>query len=192
MIIVSQIEHILLYAIPELKPVRKGFVSQVLAVTPLAVHDNLYTAEQTLLWNSFCEHHAGNRISMVTPSERYVFNLAILPPAGQREGVIVRHEMGVGDFGPSRAVWSVDPWDRVELQSCTHFTRPDNHVGYMRLGRSKPTDPSRRISIPFAGEVGEVLDVSWDEQSGLILILVIFWGGGFGPAKTRLLMVELI
>jgi hypothetical protein len=193
MVIVSHVENILLYAIPELKPVREGFASQVLAVTPLVVHDNLYADEQTLLWNSFCEHHSGNRIPTAAASENDVFHLIILPPAGQREGVIVRHEIGVGDFGPSRAVWSVDQWDEIGLQSCTHFTRPDNHVGYMRLGRSKPADPSRIISIPLAGEVGEVLDVSFDEQSSLIFILAVFREGErLEVEKRRLLMVELI
>jgi hypothetical protein len=197
MIIVSLVSRILLYAIPTLQPMREGVTLQAIPVTPLAVHRNSGTNGQSRLWNFVCDHHTGNRLASAGASEADDFDLIILPPAKQHEdSVIVRHSMGIGDFGPSRSVWSKDTWgstEDIELQSCTYFTRPVNHVGYMRLGNPLPPDPSRVSSIPLRGEMGDILDLSWDEQSGRLVILVVF-REGVNPEmeRRRLLMVDLL
>jgi hypothetical protein len=195
MIVVSLGRRMLLYSIPELSPVREGFVSQAITVTPLVVPESSETKEQQLLWNSFCSHHTGNRLPTAGSSDDGGFYLVVLPPAGQQEDttITVHHGIAVGNFGPSRAIWSKQlPWtDRIELQSCTYFTRPDDCVGYMRLGRSKSPDPSRLISIPIGEEIGDVFDLSWDEQSGLIFLLVIYWDGD-EVEKRQILTVDLI
>ena len=191
MIIISLVERILLYAIPELGPAHEDPTSHVVTVTPLAVHEESGTQKQNVLWDSFCAHHMGDRLFTAGATEKG-FDLIILPPAGQREGVIHRHALGAGDFGPSRVIWSnANIWTSgLDLFSCTHFTRHDNHVGYMRLGRSRSSDPSRISCIPI-DEGGDILDLAWDEQSGLLFLLVTLWEDHEEEIR-RLIMVELI
>jgi hypothetical protein len=144
---------------------------QAVVVTPLAVFADTQADEQRKMpWNCLCSHHDGNRLPAVAELDIVVF-----PPAGQTAGTLVRHATWMCDFGPSRAIWYntlPDESDEIELRSCTIFTHVDAHAGYMRLGRSKAPDPSRLFSIPITGQTGAIRDLTWEEQSGLICILV--------------------
>jgi hypothetical protein len=74
----------------------------------------------------------------------------------------------------SRAIWCAIPSD--ELHMCTHLTKPDAHPGYMRLGRSNAPDPSHIVSIVLPDNVNNpgtwIDNLSWDEESGRICLLV--------------------
>ena len=190
MILVSLAHRILLYVIPELTLIRHGIPSPEVAVTPLAMYGGPPIVEKNLLWNSFCSHLGGTRLTTVVQSEHGGFDVIIFPRPGEPEDTLVRHEMGMGDFGASRAIWSHVTNGGIELRSCTHFMRPDTHVGYMRLGRSKAPDPSRVVRIPGVGHAEELLDVSFDEPSGVIFLLVSCSDNG--EVNKKVIMVNLV
>lgn len=76
----------------------------------------------------------------------------------------------------------------IELQISTHFTKPDRHPGYMRLGRSKAPDPSHIVSIDIpTNYVPEIENLSWDEESGRICLLL-----SKVPRSKYLMIVDLL
>jgi len=187
--LVSVERRLFLYEIPELSPIRDDVPLEAVAVMPLAVFGDPQADEQHKMpWDCLCSHHDGNRLPTVTDVD-----LIIFPPAGQTAGTLVRHATLICDFGPSRAIlYDVlpDQPDEIKLQSCTIFTQVDVHPGYMRLGRLKSPDPSRIFSIPITGQTGGIRDLAWDEQSGLICILV--WSRSNGEEHQNLVLVDLV
>ena len=183
--LVSVAQHITIYAIPELKFIRGGMPSQVIDITPLAICGEPHTDSDRSIQNYLCSHHAGNRLSTVAKSANGGFDIIVLRSVGQPTYKLVRHATEVYDFSPSRAIWyNVDEPGEIELWSCPIFTHVDAHVGYMQLGRSKSPDPSRLSSIPIAIQVGHIQDVAWDQQSGLICILVSFYNAAMDSIMT--------
>lgn len=95
----------------------------------------------------------------------------------------------------SRAIWTAIPNGDglVDLQICTHITKPDVHPGYMRLGRCKAPDPSHVLSIALPDNVrtfGTLVDnISWDEESGRICLLV---STPSEPVPTFIMIIDLL
>jgi len=165
----------------------------VVDVTPLATYPKSLTNEPKLLWDLLCSHHEETRLSTVAESQmNHWFDLVILPRPGQPEDAFIRHGIGLVDFGPSRAIWD-KPGPLLELCSCAQFTRADNHVGYLRLGLSRAPDPSRLVSIPVGQKAVVINDLAWDEQSGLVVLLVTNWRDGDSTRQSKsLIMIDLM
>jgi hypothetical protein len=94
----------------------------------------------------------------------------------------------------SRAIWALwnaeahDGTRYITLASCPRFTKPDDHVGYMRLGRSGAPDPSHIALIPLVGHFGDVHAISWDGDSGRICLV-------YTPPESEtdnLMMIDLL
>lgn len=64
----------------------------------------------------------------------------------------------------------------------------------MRLGRSNAPDPGRIVSVPLQSETGlRVETLSWDEESGRIVMLAIEWDEEFqNLGQKKILIVDLL
>lgn len=182
------------YEVPQTSFVRTGTQPTTVDVYPLSSYDDATKGDPDReLWNCLCKHHDGSRLSTAGESDDGPgFEMVVLPMTQQEEGNFVRHPIGVCDYGASRAVW-VNNWTEPEsnsvlLQGCTHFTRLDEHVGYMRLGRSRAPDPSHLFFIPLLAQTERVKDISMDDTRGKIFVLV----QGLQPGLTEIVVVELI
>jgi hypothetical protein len=116
----------------------------------------------------------------------------ILPSLGSSNQIFVRHAFdGPCSIGNSRAIGCNEFIDMkpVELRCFTHYTRRNDHNGYVRLGRTEAPDTSRSVSIQLLAWDGRLEDVSWDEESGRICVI-------FSPSDDRgsrgLLMVDMV
>jgi len=67
-----------------------------------------------------------------------------------------------------------------------HSTKPDDYIGYARLGRSKAPDPLGASRIPLNMQIEEIEDMSWDEVSGRISLVCVL------DASRSLLLVDLV
>lgn len=142
--------------------------------TVLATVLAIYGAdEQVEIWKMLCAHHAGGRVATAAQS-LFDYVLIVWPPAGQSTDQFVRHPCLWYDLGLSRAIW-LDQHDAgvaIKLLGCTHLTKPDNHAGYLRLGKTHAPHPSHTLTISLPGQTGRIADLSWDEESGRIAVLV--------------------
>ena len=94
------------------------------------------------------------------------YSLAIDPP----RYVPFRAAMGF-----RHAIWteghSTQPF--VRLQTCAYSTMSDEHGGLQRLGHVRQLGVQLRpIQLPVQN--GEVMDVSWDEESGRLCVLIFY------------------
>ena len=195
LILVSAPSCIYLYKIPELSTMPENGVLNIVPATPLAKYEE-WTVDyhHNFIWDTLCSHHSG-RMSTLFFSESGSCLLAVLPSIGQSHSDAVTHMVGThAAFGPTRAIWlkeSLQPIERIKLESCVHFTKPDTHAGYLRLGRTRAPDPSRSCYIPIGGQFGHVQDISWDEESGKICIVCLPLAGDEHSGKIMLL-VDLV
>lgn len=180
MVLVAVPRYLRLYSVPELCPMREGFTPKPISVTPLAIHDNSQPDTAKFV-SSLCVHHAGNRLPAVGICADGGYEVIVLPRAGQGNTPsgspsspqsIVRYAVNDCDFEPSRVLYntSTSPWE-FKLCVSSHYIFPNEHAGYMRLGQSIPLDPQRVFPIILDGE-GDIRDISWDEGSARILVLL--------------------
>jgi hypothetical protein len=190
LIAISTQRESFLFPIPEMRPFHANHPPHIVQATPLSIHT---PESRNDIWNSLCCHRDG-RIAMASTSGSADFLLVIWPPAGQPEDTFVRHLLWQFDMNPSRAIWVRHHHfsDVLNLYVCTHLTRSDRNIGYMRLGRSKAPHPSRVVSvqIPLVGQSGSIKDLSWDEESARIGVLFVCSADG-GLEKNHLMMVDL-
>lgn len=105
--------------------------------------------------------------------------LAVLPFTNQSQtDNIALQRVGLPiAFGPSRAVWwddnELEEDESVNLKISTHFSMTDDHPGYMRMGLSRAPDHSKAHNLSLKGQLGEVEDMSWNEESGRICMVCI-------------------
>ena len=170
-------------------PVREGRASCVVPVTALAIYGQ---EERRETWNFICNHHNGGRVATAAETGVHDYVLMIWPPKGQPEDTFVRHIGGAFDLGLCRALWATDflNLEKIKLHVCTYTTKPDDCAGYMRLGRSHAPDPSHTVSIPLLGQPGSLIDLSWDEESGRIVVLVSCRNEGLD--EKNILVVDLM
>lgn len=128
------------------------------------------------------EHHEG-RISTIV--YRGSINLVMFSLARSGVGTPacdgVRTQYGYA-IGSTRMLWNM--YDGVlALHSRVYTTKPDEHAGYARLGRTSAHDPkdetriiTGELFIPGADtwEGIKVKDVNWDEESGRICVVTEF------------------
>lgn len=188
MLLVSTPSDLYLYQAPKLVPISPDIESHALVASPLAIYGPQRPNDGRMIWDTV--HHDG-RIATYTYSSDEE-SLLILPPPGGNEDDIVRYVLdGPCSMGNSRAVgcrlW-VDQ-EPMELQCFTHFTRPDNHFGYARLGLSKAPEPSHYTSISLVGQNGRVEDLTWDEESGRICLIFSPW---HDRTTREMLMIDMI
>jgi hypothetical protein len=189
MFVLSSRSHLYLYAIPKMSPVRDGQASCVVPVTALAVYGQ---EERKEIWNLICNHHNGARVATAAEIGVQDYVLMIWPPKGQREDTFVRHIGGAFDLGLCRALWAKEFLNlkTIKLHICTYLTKPNDCAGYMRLGRLHAPDPSHAVSIPLLAQPGSLVDLSWDEESGRIVVLISCMDQG---QDTRdILVVDLL
>jgi hypothetical protein len=190
MFIASVSSKLFLYAIPDLQPVREYCATRPIYATPFSVYDSK-SQDNKPIWNELCSHHEGKR-SVSAESDEGGSRLIVLPETGQPEPTFVIQSREYRDMGPSRAISVAPSADddlaMIELQISTHFTKPDRHPGYMRLGRSKAPDPSHIVSIDIpTNYVPEIENLSWDEESGRICLLL-----SKVPRSKYLMIVDLL
>lgn len=190
LIAITTQDHFYLFRIPEMKPVHTSHPPHIAQANPLSIHAPEYRND---IWNALCCHHDG-RIAMASTSDSADFFLVIWPPAGQSEGTFVSHLLWQFDMNPSRVIWvrNYQFSEAIELYICTHFTRSDRNIGYMRLGRSQAPHPSHvaSIRIPLTGQTGVIKDLSWDEESGRICVLFES-SRDHGPQRRHLMAIDL-
>jgi hypothetical protein len=170
-------------------PVTGDRVSPVAQSAPLAVYGQ---DQRASIWNYICDHHDGGRVATATNTALPEYALVIWPPKGQPEESFIRHTGQAFDIGLFRALWSKVcriPVN-IELHACTYLTKPDNFAGYMRLGRLRAPDPSHTASIPILEQSGSMRHLSWDEESGRIVILRSSFQEPLG--RLYLLVVDLV
>ena len=189
MFVLSSRSHLYLYAIPPMAPVLDDRAPCVVQVAPVAVYG---PEEHVEIWNSICVHHEGGRVATAAETGVQDFVLIIWPPKGQSEDTFIRHTLGTADFGLCRILWSkeVHNLKTIELHVCTYLTKPDNHIGYLRLGRLYAPDPSHTALIPLRGQSGNLEGISFDEQSSRVVILVS--SGSAGLENQAILVVDLV
>lgn len=189
MIIVSTPLRLLLYPILELSPVREGYKPLAVPVTPLATYAENVSGGSNSIWNTLCSHHSG-RLSTMTYSQDGGCALVVLPPTGQSESDAVVHcpvNFPIARCA-TRSIWRRgDGAESTKLNSCVHFTNPGNQYGYMRLGRSRPPDPSHVSCISLNDTDGVIEDISWDEESGRICLVRFD-----GPDNRCLSIIDLL
>lgn len=194
LVVLSTPQQFFLFAIPELEPIVEHKLASRAFATPFATygldkHDDV--------WNRLCCNQEG-RLAVATAAELDFsvsddMFLVIWPPAGQPEDKFIRHRLWQFDMNPSRGIF-VKHYHfsgSIELNICTHFSKHDDHPGYMRLGTSEAPDPSRVVNIPLDGQSGYIKDLSWDEESGRICVLI--WSPDQDEVSDRrLLIVDLL
>jgi hypothetical protein len=189
MFVLSSRSHLYLYTIPPMAPVLDNRAPCVVQVTAVAVYG---PEEHVEIWNSICAHHEGGRVATAAETGAQDYILIIWPPKGQSEDTFIRHTGGAFHVGLCRVIWSKKYRNlkQIELHICAYLTKPDNHVGYLRLGRSHAPDPSHAASIPLLGQSGNLVDLSFDEQSSSIVILVSSRNEGL--ENKVILVVDLV
>lgn len=187
---------------------REGLTPEPIAVTPLAIHDTSQSDAAEFV-NSLCVHNAGIRIPVVGGgADGGPYEVLVLPRAGQAKASagspshpqsITRRAIRDYDFEPSRILYnaSLNP-EKFKLCISPHSSYPANSMGYIRLGRSIPLDPEHVSSI-VVNEEGYIKDVSWDETSGRVLVLLSTWseddseGSDFNMTLiNELLIIDLL
>jgi hypothetical protein len=87
-------------------------------------------------------------------------------------------------LGSRHAIWTEEHIGKpfLGLQTCAYFTMPDGHSGLHRLGHVGQLGVQvRPIQLPI--QFGSVADVSWDEESGRLCVLI--------NAPNRILIIDL-
>lgn len=179
--VLSTGQQILLFSIPQLKPVAPGQPAHRVRAYPLAQYG---MEVQDDVWNRLCCHPKCRIASSAAvdpnaphdPSgHRDDMQLVIWPQEGQTEDrTFVRHRLWQYDMNPSRVAWIKKEFfkEDIELKFGVHYMKPDDEPGYMRLGRSGAPDPSHLTSAILPGQNGRIRDLSWCEQSGCVALLV--------------------
>lgn len=195
--VLSTSQQILLFSIPQLKPVTPGQPAYRLRAYPLArygmgVHDDI--------WNRLCCHPQCRIASpaAIDPNEldpnghREDMQLIVWPPEGQSDDTFVRHRLWQYDMNPSRVAWvkNYTYKGQIVIKIGAHYIKPDDEPGYMRLGRSGAPDPSHVTSVILPGLSGSIRDLSWCEQSGCIVLLV--QEDTLDDKRGRIVMVDLL
>lgn len=192
MILVSNLTGLYLYETPQAHledQVCTAIPSTILRPLASFNYHHPYIGKQ--LWDSLCPRHHGGRVATYTFTENEDA-LLILPGPGQSTLDFVRYVVdGPCSMGNSRAIGCPDfiHMQPMKLTSFTHFTKHDDHPGYMRMGRINAPHPNKTTVVPLEGFNGRTEDLSWDESSGTICIIC----SPFHDRSTRtLLMVDMI
>lgn len=174
-------------------PVATQLKQNIVRASPISAHIFEGGGGENV-WNKLCEyHHKDSRAATAAQMDGRQYVLLIWPTPGQPSGTFVRHPCHWYDLGHGRAIWlhHTEGHEEIVLRMCAHLTRPDNHIGYARLGRSGAPDPSKVVLIPLIQreEDFEIEDLSFDETEGRVCLLVSSLDA---DDSRRVLVVNLI
>lgn len=187
-VLVTSCAKVSLYSIPELKPIRDGadLDPPVITVAPLwtRTYEDRYNYPpiSPVHWRGANGHHE-KPLALFTGSALRFFHQSQDPQSPGQCSLasywLRSHHVETIDARPilsdRRVIWS----ERGKLQTCP-FPLPfggQHDAGLMRLGYSEEEEESdeMRIAPILLGEAtleGKVRDVSWDESSGRLCVLL--------------------
>lgn len=199
LLLLSRTTEFYLFMIPEREPLRDSGDAFVVPVHPIWTYQHLvepihgcpYMTPPAEVSNGYpCG-------KVVILTGKYVYLLSL---SDNRDDCHIHHYMSSepgaqyvpyrASIGSRHAIWTLQrpAAEFVGLQTCAYFTSPEGcDSGKQRLGHVGDSGTRfRPLRLPVRS--GDVLDISWDEDSGRLCAYI---GPGWRNEMSRILIVDL-
>lgn len=198
LLLLARSTELFLFAIPELQPVDKNGNPREVSVQTLwtYTHHVEPVRGRPSIGSVTHQNPTGHPYATVMLTGQFVY---LMFPSEYPEYCHVEHYSLTGDIryvpfhtsmGSRHAIWTNDEYvgPFVGFHSCAYFTMPKNCDGLQRLGHVEQLGIQvRPLQLPIRDEI--IKDISWDEESGQVCIVI---SQVTGTPKKCILVVDMV